>query len=324
MTEAARHRQDLENAIMVSRPDICYIRSLNEFKWAIPYCKQNNIPVIPVCCARRDVLPFSYWFNPRKFLVDLSSLRQYRRLVNFRSIRLSDEIVCITNTLRNYLKFWYPNKSIRVIYNGHPIPSEADVHRAYEKRVIWVNNIKRIKRPELYIKLASYLPDVEFVMIGWLGQHGRYNGYIRSLIKNGPANLKYLGAFPVDQVNQEICSSDILFYTSTRGEGFGNSFIQAWMRGVPTIALESDPDGIIERERIGHCSHNFSQLVEHTRELIDNPLLLREMGQRAREYAVVNHDREHMVSRYEALFRELYERKSASLPHLVRRVDVVK
>ena len=317
-----RHKQYLEKAILESHSDICYIRSFNELMWAIPFCKNNGFPVISICCSIRDVSPFPSRLNPRKLIIDVLSMELFRRFLNFRSMRLSDEIVCNTNSLREGIKHWYPDKPIRVIYNGHAVPPDEDVHKDYSRRVIWVNNVKRLKRPEIFIKLASYFPDIEFAMIGRIGDSGRYSNYIRSLIQHGPSNLKYLGALPFDKVNTEISMSDILFYTSEDVEGFGNSLIQAWMRGVPTISLNYDPDGIIGRERIGYCSNNFSQLVNDTKELIGNPLMLREMGKRARRYAMINHDCKHMISQYDVLFRELHDQKTKESLRLIRSDNV--
>ena len=147
-------------------------------------------------------------------------------------------------------------------------------------------------------------------MIGRMEDKGRYNNYVRALIQKGPENLKYLGAQPFDKVNAEISTSDLLVYTSTEMEGFGNSLIQAWMRGVPTLSLNYDPDKIIEREHIGFCARDFSDLREAARTLIDNPATLSEMGQRARMYAETAHDCHQMVSKYDVLFRELVARRN--------------
>jgi glycosyltransferase involved in cell wall biosynthesis len=305
----ARHKQCLEKAILESHPDICYIRSFSELMWAIPFCKNNEIPVVSISCSNGDVPPFLTGLSFYEQIKSMCTVEIIQYFLNFRAIRLSDVHLCVTKSLQEDTKRWYPDKPMRVIYNGHPVPPDEDVHKNCSRRVIWVNNVKRFKRPEMFIKLASCLPDIEFAMIGRIDK-GRYGNHILSLIQHGPSNLKYLGALPFDKVNTEISMSDILFYTSTVVEGFGNSLIQAWMRGVPTISLNYDPDGIIERERIGYCSSNFSVLANNARELIDNQAMLRDMGQRARSYAKINHDCKYMVSQYDIFFRELYNQKS--------------
>lgn len=310
---SARHKKYLETAILESRPDVCYVRTFNELMWALPICNHHAIPVVTICCSGRDISPFPSKLKPRRLLANLRYLELFRRYLNFRSMRLSDEIFCNTNLLWEGIRRWYPDMPGGVIYNGHPIPPQEEIHKGYSRRVIWVNNIKRIKRPEIFIKLAGCFPDVEFVMIGRLESTGRYMNYVRALIEHASSNLNYLGCLAFDKVNLEISMSDILFYTSDILEGFGNSLIQAWMRGVPTISLNYDPDGIIERESIGRCSNDFSQLVNDTGELIGNPVVLCEMSERAREYAKTNHDSKRMISQYEMLFRELYDQKPKQL-----------
>lgn len=307
---AVRHKQYLENAILESRPDLCYVRSFSQFMWAIPFCKKNGIPVVSMCCSGMEISPFLAVASLREFVAYITTREFGRHFLNFRAIQLSDVHVCVTKCLQEGIKYWYPNKSIQVVYNGHHIPPSTSVHSDYSKSVIWVNNIKRIKRPEIFIKLAACLPDIEFKMIGRIEDKGRYNNYVRALIQKGPENLKYLGAQPFDKVNAEISTSDILVYTSTEMEGFGNSLIQAWMRGVPTLSLNYDPDRIIERERIGFCASDFSDLRIAARTLIDSPATLSEMGQRARMYAETAHDCHLMVSRYDVLFRELVARRN--------------
>jgi glycosyltransferase involved in cell wall biosynthesis len=128
---------------------------------------------------------------------------------------------------------------------------------------------------------------------------------MKNCLQNAPLNFKYMGPLPIDQVNQLIAESDLLLYTSLPVEGFGNSFLQAWMRCVPTLSLNYQLDGIPERERIGRCPSTFKNLVADVGELMADEPQRYEMGIRAREYASRNHNPENMVSDYENLFKEV-------------------
>jgi glycosyltransferase involved in cell wall biosynthesis len=139
-------------------------------------------------------------------------------------------------------------------------------------------------------------------MIGRMAE-GRFGKQIQVMLNNAPANLDYRGPLPVDEVNDLIGQSDLLLYTSLPVEGFGNSFAQAWFRGVPTISLSYELDGILEREQVGRCSRTFERLVSDVDSLMHNEPLRAEMGQRARDFAAAHLTVDRMVSNYEHLFQ---------------------
>ena len=108
-------------------------------------------------------------------------------------------------------------------------------------------------------------------------------------------NLIYVGGVPQDEVNRRLEQGHILVNTS-RFEGFSNTFVQAWMRKVPVVSLNSDPDNILVREGIGFHSLTFETLCRDVKLLVENNILCNEMGERARKYAYENHTVEKMVN----------------------------
>jgi glycosyltransferase involved in cell wall biosynthesis len=176
--------------------------------------------------------------------------------------------------------------------------------------VIWVNNLKRFKRPQLFVRLAHRLPDYHFVMIG-RPPEGRFAFSMERVLNNAPSNFRYVGPKPVDEANDLIQQSDLLLYTSLPVEGFGNSFLQAWFRGVPTVSLQFELDGIPTRNRIGVCSRSFDELCRDVCNLMDDEPRRREMGVRAREYAVRHHNIDRMLDDHEQLFLSLRRRDAA-------------
>jgi len=102
-----------------------------------------------------------------------------------------------------------------------------------------VANLKPAKRPELFIALAKRcisLKDTRFLMVGALVGQAIRNALLTQA-GNLP-NFHYAGAVPLEEVNRLLDSAHIFVNTSSaNGEGFPNTFIQSWLRGVPVISF---------------------------------------------------------------------------------------
>jgi glycosyltransferase involved in cell wall biosynthesis len=299
-----RHRQLITEAIQRSAPDVCYVRAFEELETVVPVCRSTRCPVVSVSCQSLETTPLLVGNNPKQAFWYLRTSRTITHFRAFSSIRYCAAHVCNTKSLQKSIQRWFPRKSIRTIYNGQPVPPADSVHNESSGQVIWVNNIKSWKRPEAFVDLAASLPQYRFLMIGRMAT-GRYGKRVQEVLRRAPANLHYVGPKPIDEVNSLISRSDLLVYTSRPMEGFGNSFLQAWFRSVPTLSLSFDLDGILESEGIGRCSTTFGQLVRDVEELMEDEAARQEMGRRAREYAVRHHSATKMVADYEALFEQV-------------------
>jgi len=102
------------------------------------------------------------------------------------------------------------------------------------------------------------------------------------------ANLEYLGEKPIEDVNKVLCGAHV-FVNTSKYEGFPNTFIQAWLRKVPVVSLNVDPDDVLKKEKIGFHSKNFNQMVKDTTKLIKDERLRNNMGERAQKYTSKNH-----------------------------------
>lgn len=299
-----RHRTLITEFIQSLAPDICYVRVFEDLAPILRASREVGIQVISTSCALQETSPFLTGHYPLDPLRHLRSAQTTKHLRSFLSIRNSAAHVCISKTLRRKMRRWFPQKRIRVIWDGEPVPPLDCLHKGSSGQIIWVNNMKALKRPEAFIKLARRLPQFQFMMIGRI-DNDRFGKKIEGLLKKASANLQYMGPMEIDRTNLMIGQSDLLLYTSLPVEGFGNSFLQAWLRGVPTASLSFDPDGILEREGLGRCSRSFEQLVGDVKELMEDAILRLRMGRRARDYAVRHHSAQKMVANYEALFGEV-------------------
>lgn len=172
-----------------------------------------------------------------------------------------------------------------VIYNGHPIPNNAPVKRA-ETTIVWVANMKPIKQPDTFIKLAADLKKHHAVTCVMIGRIDNYTKMIDKAVSEG--YIIALGELPNDEINEILSKAHILVNTSTH-EGFSNTFIQAWMRKTPVVSLNVNPDNILDTHGIGFCSGSYDQLVTDVSKLIKNKNQIREnMASKARDYSIKN------------------------------------
>jgi glycosyltransferase involved in cell wall biosynthesis len=124
--------------------------------------------------------------------------------------------------------------------------------RPYTERdidVLWVNNLRPLKQPELYLELARRLPQLSFHLIGG-PQAGSEDLYQRIATDAATIpNLHFHGQIPYHDVNDYYERARV-FVNTSHTEGFPNSYLQAWRRGVPTITF-LDPDQLIHRWGMG-------------------------------------------------------------------------
>jgi glycosyltransferase involved in cell wall biosynthesis len=68
------------------------------------------------------------------------------------------------------------------------------------------------------------------------------------------------------------------------------------MRKVPVVSLHCNPDGVFDQNKIGFFSGAYEKMLERVAELIQNPALRDEMGEKARAYAFEKHSEKNIAS----------------------------
>src|SRR5262249_14112929 len=134
----------------------------------------------------------------------------------------------------------------------------------------------------------SDLAGVRFIIVGAMqGGPKVWREQVMRDIQNA-TNLDYVGGKTQREVNALLARAHILVNTSL-AEGYPNTFIQAWQREVPVVSLTIDPDGVLDRERVGVHAGSERRLEEAVRLLLEDSALRNEYGARAREYAARRH-----------------------------------
>jgi glycosyltransferase involved in cell wall biosynthesis len=221
------------------------------------------------------------WFRPHR-IVERTFLEY--------GIRNAGTIIVQTSDQKSLLSSNYGRDDAIVVRNFHPLPSPAERSATQEtgkKRVVWVANLKPMKNPEAFIRLALRFSgdhDVEFVMIGAWQAKPPWIAKVTALMQSAP-NLRYLGERTQDEINALLGAAAAAVNTSHE-EGFSNVFIQAWMRGVPVVSLNVNPDRLLDGETLGFASGSEERLYEDVAKLIRNPQLRETLGEKAREFAL--------------------------------------
>lgn len=246
------------------------------------YAKRHGCRMLWRVAHDSDVTPQPRdWLRPHR-IVERTFLEY--------GIRNAGTIIVQTSDQKSLLSSNYGRDDAIVVRNFHPLPSPAERSATQEtgkKRVVWVANLKPMKNPEAFIRLALRFSgdhDVEFVMIGAWQAKPPWIAKVTALMQSAP-NLRYLGERTQDEINALLGAAAAVVNTSHE-EGFSNVFIQAWMRGVPVVSLNVNPDRLLDGETLGFASGSEERLYEDVAKLIRNPQLRETLGEKAREFAL--------------------------------------
>ena len=231
--------------------------------------------------------------HPNLKLAKRNVIRQRldRSLLSY-GIRHGDKIVTQTELQARLLLANFQRWPDAVIPNFHPDPMET-IDKSGPPRVLWIANLKRLKQPEVYLRLADALRDigeVRFIMIGAVSARTGESPWHDSLMQRIAVtpNVEYRGPLTQDDVNIELAKAHVLVNTSIY-EGFSNTFIQAWMREVPVVSLNVNPDGIFDDDTYGFRAGNEQRLAAIVRRLITDTEARHTVARRANAYAAKFH-----------------------------------
>ena len=205
-------------------------------------------------------------------------------------IRNATLILAQTEYQRARLKKTFPNAPVEVLPNFHPAAPDRGRSGAVVKQVAWIANLKPLKNPGAFVRLArrfAHRTDIRFVMVGGTTVDGEWTKQQLAAIAATP-NLEYRGAVSQSAVNSLLEHTDLLVNTSDH-EGFSNTFIQAWMRRVPVVSLRVDPDRLLSRGGLGAVTGDEDALYERVAALLGDPDRCAAIGARARRYALEHH-----------------------------------
>jgi glycosyltransferase involved in cell wall biosynthesis len=173
--------------------------------------------------------------------------------------------------------------------------------------ILWVSNLNAFKRPEFAIELARRMPSRHIHMVGG-PQPGFSDLYsrIESAAKGLP-NLTFCGRVPYHDVG-DLYDRAKIFVNTSDTEGFPNSFLQSWRRGVPVISF-FDPDGLISREGLGVSPRSIDEMACVAEHLIADETEWRKASVRCKSYMDRVHGDHVVLKPYVAAIEEAVRRR---------------
>ena len=220
-----------------------------------------------------------------------------------RAIQCADLIISQTVRQQQDLKQHF-HLEARVLGSGHPIPPLAPKNNPRPK-VLWLANLTPMKQPIIFARLAAqmYDDDAEFIMAG----KAPNPDILKQVLDIGGAlpNFKYLGGVGLEEGNRLFKESDIFVSTSLpKNEGLPNTFIQAFIHGVPVLSLNHDPDQVITDHKLGAVVSQPETLIQELHRFIDDTSLRRQTGHNAYQYALRHYNIHNLVDELLAISKK--------------------
>ena len=221
-------------------------------------------------------------------------------------LKVASRVISQTKYQQEMLRKSFGRDSI-IIKASHAIETNV-IEKSAPPAVLWVSTIRpQWKQPELFLKLASAIPEARFQMIGGPSEDKKFYEGIKEQASKIP-NLDFVGFVPHHEVGKYFGRASIFVNTSDV-EGFPNTFLEAWSRYTPVVSLNIDPDEIICQQKLGFHSRSFDQMIDDVKLLLRDGKLRQDFGQNGRRYVEREHALKEIVTQYAKLFAELMVRK---------------
>lgn len=167
--------------------------------------------------------------------------------------------------------------------------------------LLWVSNIQQLKRPAIFVELAQRLHACTASMVG--GPLAKTHGLYQRVSARAAhvENLTFHGQLPYRATNQ-VFDRARLFVNTSEIEGFPNTFLQAWVRGVPVVSF-FDPDGVIQREGLGEAVTSLDDMARVAHRLATDSHVWLETSARCRAYMARRYGEDQILAPYLATVR---------------------
>lgn len=222
------------------------------------------------------------------------------KLLYLFGLKKANAIIVQSETQRRLLADNFNLKGT-VIKNFSPLPpKKAPI--PMNGIILWVSTIREWKRPMHFLRLAKAFPAEQFVMIGGSDKN---NTNLFEKIKSEAdklTNLLFLGFQPIN-ITETYFDKCKLFVNTSIHEGFPNTFLQAWRRGIPVLTY-IDPDNIVRDNNLGIAVNSEAELHQGLNSLLSDEKRINLLSKNIKFYFLENHHK-NIIEKYFSIFQEL-------------------
>jgi glycosyltransferase involved in cell wall biosynthesis len=171
--------------------------------------------------------------------------------------------------------------------------------------VLWVARLRAQKRPELLIEMARRMPRHRFVIVGGPDQGARGQAYEQGIRAAAAAvpNVEVTGFVPFERADRLFDGARVVVNTSTY-EGFPNTFLQAWARGVPTVGFV-DTGSRAAGEPVYEVAADLDHACASVRRLMEDAAAWERASRRVLKHFRARHSIDAVLGLYEREFLRL-------------------
>jgi len=224
--------------LLLLRPQIVISRGAGRIAYPLAVLSRW-LGVRYVCFGASDVN-----FEPGKELI---AGGEHNRKLWQKAVKIIKYIVVQNVHQQETLKKNYQKDSLTLFNLWGDV--EATKVNNFKTDVVWVANLRRLKRAEWMVNAAKALPQYDFTIVGGrTGQEPEYYDEIEKM-SSGIINLHFLGKKSFAETNAIVAQSRLLCCTSTF-EGFPNTFLQAWVSDIPVVSTVN-PSDVITTNNLG-------------------------------------------------------------------------
>jgi glycosyltransferase involved in cell wall biosynthesis len=265
-------------------------------------CGENVTGQVALWCQKRGKAFVFSAANETDCDAQLPELRLWRDRWLYRyGLRAADRVVVQTETQRRMM---LQNFDVNSMVIPMPCPRPGSPPKVREKppsnRVLWVGRVCKQKRPDRLMQLAEAMPDLGFDLVGphFSDKTARC---ALSRAKDLP-NVRVHGRISPEKMADFYSSTACLVCTSEY-EGFPNTFLEAWSRGLPIVST-FDPDGLIRAKRMGLVATDIEGLSKAIGRLLGSEVLYENTSANGLSYFLDNHVADRVLPQFETLLVE--------------------